>query len=135
MLSAIFFIFYLAALICGAWFVSEGGDILGDNMDASVLGGLVIASLNTLPETIFFITALSSNQPNFALGAISGSVIVVCTIAVGLCIIIGANAIEKKKGIGFITLMPQVKQQAKFLMYSLVFVVATLLFGFQTWIG
>jgi Ca2+/Na+ antiporter len=45
---------YLFALISGAWCVSEGGDILGDKYDASILGGFIIAWLNTAPETIFF---------------------------------------------------------------------------------
>lgn len=94
--AALYFLLYLCCLIFGAYCVSEGGDILGSIYDASIIGGIVISTLNTLPETIFFITALSSNQPTFALGAISGSVIVVCTIAVGLCIIIGSKAKEAK---------------------------------------
>lgn len=82
----------LIVLIVGAWCVSEGGDILGDHYDATIVGGFIIAWLNTSPETIFFITALESKNPNFAVGAISGSVIVVCTIAVGLVVLIGGKA-------------------------------------------
>lgn len=75
MFHFLYFIVYLACLIGGAWCVSEGGDILGEKYDASVVGGIILSGLNTLPETIFFISALSSNQPTFAMGAISGSVV------------------------------------------------------------
>lgn len=96
-LQFIYLIIYLALLILGAWCVSEGGDILGSKYDASILGGFVISWLNTLPETIFFITALENNRSNFAVGAISGSVIVVCTIAVGCCVWIGGIMSQKNK--------------------------------------
>ncbi|KAG2375107.1 hypothetical protein C9374_010111 [Naegleria lovaniensis] len=129
MFHFLYFLIYLGCLIGGAWCVSEGGDILGEKYDASVVGGIILSGLNTLPETIFFISALSSNQPTFAMGAISGSVIVVCTVAVGLCVVIGSNA--RHKDSNQITLFPKVKQQSRFLMYSLVFVLSTLLFGFQ----
>ncbi|KAL9658628.1 hypothetical protein ABK040_006164 [Willaertia magna] len=139
LLDFLFLFLYLALLVLGAWCVSEGADILGEKYDASIIGGIIISSLNTAPETIFFITALNSNQPNFAVGAISGSVIVVCTIAVGLCLVIGANArttnhtnnAKKKR----IVLFPQVLKQAKFLLFSLIFVFLTLCFGFQLFIG
>lgn len=35
-------------LLCVAsWFVGEGGEILGEKYDASIIGGLLIAWLNT----------------------------------------------------------------------------------------
>jgi hypothetical protein len=34
-------------LVLGAWCVGEGGEILGQKYDASVVGGLIIAWLNT----------------------------------------------------------------------------------------
>ena len=35
-------------LLCVAsWFVGEGGEILGEKYDASIIGGLIIAWLNT----------------------------------------------------------------------------------------
>lgn len=49
-------------LVFASWCVGEGGDILGKKYDASIIGGLVIAWLNTTPETIFFITALHSTS-------------------------------------------------------------------------
>jgi Ca2+/Na+ antiporter len=79
-------------LVFASWCVGEGGEILGKKYDASVIGGLIIAWLNTAPETIFFITALSSGNPRFAVGAVSGSSIVVCTIALGTCLWIGTTA-------------------------------------------
>ena len=79
-------------LVFASWSIGEGGDILGKKYDASVIGGLVIAWLNTAPETIFFVTALMSNQIEFAVGAVSGSAIVVTTVALGACIYIGTNA-------------------------------------------
>jgi Ca2+/Na+ antiporter len=62
-----------ALLVVASWCVGEGGEILGKKYDASIVGGLVIAWLNTAPETIFFITALESDNPRFAVGAVSGS--------------------------------------------------------------
>jgi len=125
------FVAFLALLILGAWCVSEGGDILGDKYDATVIGGFVIAWLNTAPETIFFITALESGQPHFAMGAISGSAIVVCTIAVGACVFIGANSRKNQS----ISLFPGVRRQASMLGASLIVLVCNLLFGFNMWIG
>lgn len=57
-----------------------------------VLGGFLIAWLNTAPETIFFLTALETGKPDVAVGAMSGSVIVVCTVAFGLCVLLGSLA-------------------------------------------
>lgn len=87
-------------LVFASWCVGEGGEILGKKYDASIIGGLVIAWLNTgtprastairswglcilmgkvclwiAPEAIFFISALQSNNPRFAIGAVSGSTI------------------------------------------------------------
>jgi Ca2+/Na+ antiporter len=82
------FLLLLVASKC----VGDGGEILGEHYDASIIGGLVIAWLNTAPETIFFITALEGNNPSFAVGAMAGSVIVVSTVALGACIILGSLA-------------------------------------------
>lgn len=86
-------------LVAASWCVGEGGEILGQKYDASIIGGLIIAWLNTgmsvlitkmqlttiiAPEAIFFITALSSSNPRFAVGAVSGSTIgkffVLCSV-------------------------------------------------------
>jgi len=91
-------------LLVASWCVGEGGEILGQKYDASVIGGLIIAWLNTAPEAIFFITALLSHNPRFAVGAVSGSSIVVCTVALGTCLWIGATARKS----GNIHLQPQV---------------------------
>lgn len=120
----------LALLILGAWCVSEGGDILGEKYDATILGGFIIAWLNTAPETIFFITALETNNPNFAVGAISGSVIVVSTVAVGACILVGATVRRSP-----IILTKGVRMQAKTLLVSLVQIFAMVLFGFNYLLG
>eukprot|EP01080_Neovahlkampfia_damariscottae_P000368 gene368-6782_t len=118
---------YLAALIFGAWSVSEGGEILGSHYDASILGGFIIAWLNTAPETIFFISALESNNPNFAIGAISGSAIVVCTVAVGACVVVGSLNRSTKS----ISLLPNVRKQAILLGASLIVPILVLIGGFQ----
>jgi len=118
-------------LVIASWCVGEGGEILGKKYDASIIGGLVIAWLNTAPETIFFITALSSGNPRFAVGAVSGSSIVVCTVALGTCLWIGASA---KKG-GIITLQPAVKKQCVILASSLVITLAIALSGFTVVCG
>ncbi|KAL9650472.1 hypothetical protein ABK040_004694 [Willaertia magna] len=140
MLDLLLFFIYFGLLIVGAWAVSEGAETLGEKYDASIVGGLLIASLNTAPETIFFIISLNQSQPTFAVGAISGSVIIECTIAVGLCIVVGFYASLKKKKespeeIPKIYFFPQVLKQAKFLFYSLVFIISILLLGFNLIVG
>jgi Ca2+/Na+ antiporter len=87
-------IFNFIVLVFASWCVGEGGEILGRKYDASIIGGLVIAWLNTAPEAIFFITALASSNPRFAVGAVSGSTIVVCTVALGACLYIGSNVVR-----------------------------------------
>jgi len=118
-------------LVFASWCVGEGGEILGKKYDASIIGGLVIAWLNTAPETIFFVTALSSDNPRFAVGAVSGSSIVVCTVALGMCLWIGANARKSHS----ITLQPAVKRQCTILAASLVITVAIALSGFTLLCG
>jgi cation:H+ antiporter len=118
-------------LVFASWCVGEGGEILGKKYDASIIGGLVIAWLNTAPETIFFITALSSNNPRFAVGAVSGSSIVVCTVALGICLWIGASARKSNS----ITLQPAVKRQCNILATSLVVTVAIAISGFNVFFG
>lgn len=87
--------------------------------------------MNTAPETIFFITALQSGNPNFAIGAMSGSVIVVCTIAVGCVLIFGAsNRVSKS-----VSFFPGVRRQAQVLGLTLVVPVLVIIFGFQFFIG
>jgi len=113
-------------LVFASWCVGEGGEILGRKYDASIIGGLIIAWLNTAPETIFFITALSSGNPRFAVGAVSGSSIVVCTVALGICLWIGAKA--RKTGI--IQLQPAVKKQCNILAASLIITASIALTGF-----
>mmetsp|Transcript_6492 Transcript_6492/g.19685 ORF Transcript_6492/g.19685 Transcript_6492/m.19685 type:complete len:361 (+) Transcript_6492:170-1252(+) len=114
-------------LVLGAWCVGEGGEILGEKYDASVVGGLIIAWLNTAPEAIFFVTALHSNNPSFAVGAVAGSTIVVSTIAVGACLIIGSKA---RASNGFL-LQPGVKTQCVILCMSCVVPVGIVLLGFN----
>jgi cation:H+ antiporter len=118
-------------LVFASWCVGEGGEILGEKYDASIIGGLVIAWLNTAPETIFFITALNSNNPRFAVGAVSGSSIVVCTVALGICLWIGASA----KKSGHIIIQPAVKKQCHFLLGSLVITAAIAGTGFNILLG
>jgi len=118
-------------LVLASWCVGEGGEILGKKYDASIIGGLIIAWLNTAPETIFFVTALSSSNPRFAVGAVSGSSIVVCTVALGACLWIGANARSGKS----IVLQPQVKRQCMLLGLSLFITIAIALTGFSMELG
>ena len=59
------------------------------------------------PETIFFVTALLSNNTEFAVGAVSGSAIVVTTVALGACVYIGSNA----RAHGNFYLQPGVRHQ------------------------
>lgn len=118
-------------LLFASWCVGEGGEILGKKYDASVIGGLIIAWLNTAPEAIFFITALVSSNPRFAVGAVSGSTIVVCTVALGACLWIGASARKS----GHIFIQPQVKRQCMLLGLSLSVTIALAVVGFSTIIG
>jgi len=118
-------------LLFASWCVGEGGEILGKKYDASVIGGLIIAWLNTAPEAIFFVTALVSSNPRFAVGAVSGSSIVVCTVALGACLWIGARARKK----GAIILQPQVKRQCMLLGLSLCVTVTVVLVGFNVFVG
>lgn len=104
-------------LVFASWCVGEGGEILGQKYDASIIGGLIIAWLNTAPEAIFFVTALRSNNPHFAMGAVSGSTIVVSTIAVGACFYFGTVSRHS----GFFTLQPAVKFQCLLLVISGIF--------------
>jgi len=123
---------YLSGLVSfillgfASWCVGEGGEILGKKYDASIIGGLVIAWLNTAPETIFFITALNSGNPRFAVGAVSGSSIVVCTVALGACLWIGAKARKS----GHIRLQPAVKKQCYILGASTLVTATIALTGF-----
>lgn len=118
-------------LLFASWCVGEGGEILGKKYDASVIGGLIIAWLNTTPEAIFFVTALVSSNPRFAVGAVSGSSIVVCTVALGACLFIGARA----RKTGTIHLQPQVKRQCMLLGLSLIVTTSLVLAGFNVIIG
>eukprot|EP01112_Ceratiomyxa_fruticulosa_P011669 TRINITY_DN318_c0_g1_i1.p1 TRINITY_DN318_c0_g1~~TRINITY_DN318_c0_g1_i1.p1 ORF type:complete len:347 (-),score=52.66 TRINITY_DN318_c0_g1_i1:143-1183(-) len=118
-------------LVFASWCVGEGGEILGKKYDASIIGGLVIAWLNTAPEAIFFITALDSYNPRFAVGAVSGSSIVVCTVALGACLWFGTRARPSKT----IFLQPQVKRQCLILASSLIITSCIAFFGFNTLCG
>jgi len=126
-IGALSFVF----LVFASWCVGEGGEILGKKYDASIIGGLVMAWLNTAPEAIFFITALDSYNPRFAVGAVSGSSIVVCTIALGACLWIGTRSRPSKT----IFLQPQVKRQCLILALSLMITSGTALLGFNTLCG
>jgi len=114
-------------LVFASWCVGEGGEILGKKYDASIIGGLVIAWLNTAPETIFFVTALVSDNPRFAVGAVSGSSIVVCTIALAACLWIGARA----RATGLILLQPTVKKQCGILGISTLITISIAFYGFN----
>jgi len=118
-------------LVIASWCVGEGGEILGKKYDASVIGGLVIAWLNTAPETIFFVTALQSNNPRFAVGAVSGSSIVVCTVALGTCLWIGASARKS----GQVSLQPAVKKQCTILGASILVTALIAVTGFSLLCG
>jgi len=118
-------------LVVASWCVGEGGEILGKKYDASIIGGLVIAWLNTAPETIFFVTALHSGNARFAVGAVSGSTIVVCTVALGACLWIGAS--NRKSGA--IILQPSVKKQCLILGCSTIITLAIAISGFNTLCG
>eukprot|EP01087_Luapelamoeba_hula_P023480 TRINITY_DN8637_c0_g1_i2.p1 TRINITY_DN8637_c0_g1~~TRINITY_DN8637_c0_g1_i2.p1 ORF type:complete len:300 (-),score=35.31 TRINITY_DN8637_c0_g1_i2:77-976(-) len=118
-------------LVVASWCVGEGGEILGKKYDASIIGGLVIAWLNTAPETIFFITALDSGHPKFAVGAVSGSSIVVCTIALGACLYIGASARQS----GLIFLQASIKRQCYILAASVLVPFGIIVWGFNTFSG
>lgn len=41
-LDLLFILVYLGLLILGAWAVSEGGEILGEKYDATIVGGFLI---------------------------------------------------------------------------------------------
>jgi len=114
-------------LVFASWCVGEGGEILGTMYDASIIGGLLIAWLNTAPETIFFITALESNNPRFAVGAVSGSSIVVCTIAMGACYYFGTNARQTNS----FYLQKNVKKQCLWLLISVIIPILLSIFGFN----
>jgi len=118
-------------LVVASWCVGEGGEVLGKKYDASIVGGLIIAWLNTAPETIFFISALESGNPRFAVGAVSGSSIVVCTIALGACLWIGSRARKSGK----IFLQTSVKQQCYILASSVVVPVSIMFIGFNLMIA
>lgn len=134
-------------LVFASWCVGEGGEILGKKYDASIIGGLLIAWLNTgfffsfgiidesflykAPEAIFFVTALMSGNPRFAVGAVSGSSIVVCTVALGICLILGTLARKSQS----ITLQTSVKRQCAILGFSLIITTFISLTGFSLFSG
>ncbi|KYQ88777.1 hypothetical protein DLAC_10571 [Tieghemostelium lacteum] len=124
-------IFSFLCLAGASWCVGEGGEILGKKYDASIIGGLVIAWLNTAPEAIFFITALGSGNTRFAVGAVSGSSIVVCTVALGCCIYIGT----KNRSDNTVQLQPPVKKQCLILLMSLVIPSILTLVGYNLFFG
>uniref|UniRef100_A0A6B2L8P2 Sodium/calcium exchanger membrane region domain-containing protein n=1 Tax=Arcella intermedia TaxID=1963864 RepID=A0A6B2L8P2_9EUKA len=110
-----------------SWCIGEGGEILGDKYDASIIGGLFIAWLNTAPEAIFFITALESNNPRFAVGAMSGSTIVVCTVAMGACYYFGTTARKQQ----YFILQHGVKKQCLQLLISAFVPITMSIFGWS----
>jgi len=118
-------------LVFASWCVGEGCEILGKKYDASIIGGLLIAWLNTAPETIFFITALQSNNPRFAVGAVSGSTIVVSTVALGLCYYFGTTA----RSTATFLLQPAVKHQCLLLGFSTLIPLLICYMGFNTFLG
>eukprot|EP00003_Mantamonas_plastica_P004843 TRINITY_DN1389_c0_g1_i3.p1 TRINITY_DN1389_c0_g1~~TRINITY_DN1389_c0_g1_i3.p1 ORF type:complete len:226 (-),score=64.94 TRINITY_DN1389_c0_g1_i3:1372-2049(-) len=120
-----------AILVLSSWFVGEGGEILGDHYDASVVGGIIIAWLNTAPEAIFLISALESGNIRFATGAISGSAIVVCTVALGCCMWFGAHARKENS----LYLYPSVRTQCLILAASTVGTMVTAIVGFNMFLG
>eukprot|EP00164_Ancoracysta_twista_P012650 GFYU01019925.1.p1 GENE.GFYU01019925.1~~GFYU01019925.1.p1 ORF type:complete len:351 (+),score=85.65 GFYU01019925.1:53-1105(+) len=129
--EAVWALMSLAALIFASWCVSEGGEILGEKYDATIVGGFVIAWLNTAPETVFFITALEQNNPNFAVGALSGSVIVVATVALGACIYYGSSARDS----GRIFLQHGVRKQSAILLLTLMGPLICVITGFSGMLG
>eukprot|EP01126_Amoeba_proteus_P027377 TRINITY_DN2717_c0_g3_i15.p1 TRINITY_DN2717_c0_g3~~TRINITY_DN2717_c0_g3_i15.p1 ORF type:complete len:208 (+),score=26.06 TRINITY_DN2717_c0_g3_i15:80-703(+) len=114
-------------LVFASWCVGEGGEILGQKYDASMVGGLLIAWLNTAPETIFFLTALQSNNPRFAVGAVSGSTIVVSTVAMGVCYYFGT--LSRKDGTFII--QKSVRSLVLVLLVSVVVPFSIALLGFK----
>merc|ERR1712137_145138 len=118
-------------LVLASWCVGEGGEILGAKYDASIIGGLVIAWLNTAPEAIFFITALNGNNPNFAMGAVSGSTIVVATVALRACLYVGSHARNLKP----FAVLPSVKRQCYILAGSVVIPLSIAVIGFSQILG
>jgi len=120
-----------ALIVFASWCVGEGGEILGERFDASIIGGLLIAWLNTTPEAIFFVSALRADQPRFAVGAVSGSSIVVSTIALGACIYIGAGARQQKS----IVLQPAVRRQCMILLASTLVPILVCFTGFNALVG
>jgi len=118
-------------LVFASWCVGEGAEILGKKYDASIIGGLLIASLNTAPETIFFVTALQSSNPRFAVGAVSGSTIVVSTVALGACYYFGTKA---RPTANFV-LQPKVKQQCLLLGVSTLIPLMIAYFEFNAFLG
>jgi len=117
-------------LVFASWCVGEGGEILGAMYDASIIGGLLIAWLNTAPEAIFFVTALESNNPRFAVGAVSGSSIVVCTIAMGACYYFGTKARQTNS----FYLQKNVKKQCLWLLISVIVPVLLSIIGFNIYL-
>jgi len=124
--SAVNLLISFVCLVFASWCVGEGGEILGEKYDASIIGGLIIAWLNTAPETIFFLTALESQNPEFAVGAVSGSSVVVSTVALGACYYFGTkNRREKSFYLQF-----GVKRQCLILMLTGIIPILLTIFGF-----
>lgn len=120
-------VLYLALLFTASYCVSEGGEILGSRYDATVVGGFLIAWLNTAPETIFFLSALQAGKVDFAVGAIAGSVNTVMTVACGACIWLGAS----RRTSGSVFIQRGVRKQAQLLLASLAGVIIFALTGFS----
>jgi Ca2+/Na+ antiporter len=121
------FPFALILLIFASHCVGSGGEILGDFYDASLVGGILIAWLNTSPELIFFFIALSQKEVAFAIGAMSGSIIVVSTIAVGTLIVVGSLRSPARTFV----LKEGVWRQCVILSCSVIFPVLMAIFRFQ----
>ena len=117
-------------LIVASWCVGEGGDVLGKKYDASLVGGLLIAWLNTAPEFIFFVTALRSGNATFAFGAMTGSTVVVCTVATGCCLWVGYVCRSNRKKA--LVLLPNVRRQCLWLLGSTLIPLVLALLGFSS---
>ena len=82
------------------------------------------------PEAIFFIMALRHGALDFAIGALSGSVIVVTTVAVGVCYCIASRTLKPKTTV----VNGPVSVQSRFLvLFSLIGVGSVLWQGFTLW--
>jgi Ca2+:H+ antiporter len=94
------FLVAAAALVPLAWLIGEATEHLAEHTGPGI-GGFVNASFGNAPELIIALIALEKGLPDVVRGSITGSVVSNLLLVLGLTIVAGAGAVDRR------SLLPQ----------------------------